>query len=90
MAVFCRKSVKYRTISMSLIDINQKKFCVKMSKVKVKTNNKEDQALEVIFKVTLQWVSTLTVMSLNSVLLTVTYIFLLSYCIKCKLYKNCL
>ena len=47
--------------NLSEIDINQKKFGVKMSKVKVKTNNKEDQALEVIFTIT---VATLTVTSL--------------------------
>ena len=68
-------NLNYKTISMtnlSKIDINQKKFGVKMSKVKVKTNNKEDRALEVILPVT---VSTLTVH------FTVTDIFLFIYCI---------
>ena len=49
-----------------------------MSKVKVKTNNKEDQALEVILAVT---VATLIVTSLYSVNI-VTDISLFSYCIK--------
>ena len=53
-----------------------KKIGVKMSKVKVKTNNKEDQALEVILAVT---VAKLTVTSLYSVNI-VTDISLFSYC----------
>lgn len=57
--------------------MNLKKFGVKMSKVKVKTNNKEDQALEVILAVT---VATLTVTSLYSVEFIVTDISLFSYC----------
>ena len=60
---------------MSLIDINLKEFGVKVSKVK--TNNKEDQALEVILPVT---VATLTVTSLYSVKFIVTHISLFSYC----------
>ena len=48
-----------------------------MSKVKVKTNNKEDQALEVILAVT---VATLIVTSLYSVNFIVTDKSLFSYC----------